>query len=154
MYTHGKERQRNRRIKGHNAGAPLQATDNSNVGADRCVCPKEIPPKNNLGCAFAQPRYVIYKVRCLLFCNKLAFGEFVYARQSVCKLSCILLRSLSHKFFTILNVDATLNGLCYLAALEVVNSSVGSFAIGCDRVDACYATCYGDPACVVGKFLF
>ena len=36
-----KRKTKEQKNKRAHAGAPIQATDNSNVGADRCVCPKE-----------------------------------------------------------------------------------------------------------------
>ena len=121
---------KNKRIKGRTGVCAPTATDNSNVwGRPMCLPKMKYPPKKTTSAVLlAQPRYVIYKDLSLLFSDEL---------------------------FTILNVDTTLNGLCYLAALEVVDCTIAVCnAIGCDRVDACYATGYGDPACVVGKFLF
>ena len=154
-----KRKTKEQKNKRAHAGAPIQATDNSNVGADRCVCPKErlrnkrikgrtqrrAPTATNTSNVGGRPM-CLPKGKTKEQKNKRAHttARPFYKKQVL----------FYHKLSIIFNIYTVFQRSCYLAALEVVNSSVGSFFIGCNRVDACYATGYGNPACVVGKFLF
>ena len=61
---------------------------------------------------------------------------------------------LEDDFLAVLDVNTAFNGVAYLAALEVVDSTVSCCAIGSNLVDACNTACYVNPACVGFKFLF